>query len=83
MLTRRKVHSVSEEANCQDDEDKADDDEEMNDDNSSEKDSSSSKDRKSKHREPFRPNSALRMKLTPSSDRANLSPNLVRKNGFI
>jgi|688.fasta_scaffold454253_1 hypothetical protein len=81
MLTRRKVHNVSDGANCQDGEDKADDEEEMNDENSSEeKDSSShsSKERRSE-RKPFRSNSALQMKLTPSADRANMSPILVRK----
>ena len=80
MLTRRKMHNVSDGANCQDGEDKADDEEEMNDENSSEeKDSSShsSKERRSE-RKPFRSNSALQMKLTPA-DRANMSPILVRK----
>ncbi len=81
MLTRGKIHNVSDGANCQDSEDKEEDDEEiMNDDNSSEKDSSSSKDRQSECKVPFRPRSALQMKRTPSADRANMSPVLVRKH---
>jgi hypothetical protein len=80
MLTRGKIHNVSDGANCQDSEDKEEDDEEMNDENCSENDSSSSKERQS-CKVPFRSHSALQMKRTPSADRANMSPVLVRK-GF-
>ena len=73
MLTRGKVHNVSD--GTQDHEAIADEDG-MNDDNSSEKGSSSSKDRRSEDSN-IRPEQTLKMKQTPSADGTATSPILV------
>lgn len=80
MLTRGKVHNISDGANYQDCEDKEDDEEKLNDDNSSEKNSYSSKDRPSERRESFRSSSAHRVKRTPSADCANRTPILKNQH---
>ncbi len=77
MLTRGKVHNVSDGTHCQDHDEAIADEDGMNDDNLSEKaSSSSSKDRRSEDRS-LRPDSALKMKQTPPADGAATSPILV------
>lgn len=76
MLTRGKVHNVSDGTNSQDHEAIAEE-EGMNDDNYSEKGSSSSKERRSEERNSFNSDSTRKLKRTPSNEMTTKSPILV------